>query len=90
MAKTTNSSGRTSTTSKARSTSTRAKAAPKAKAAAPKTAAAKRGASAKPRQVSADQIAHKAYEIWEKRGRPEGTQHEDWSLAERELLARAG
>lgn len=35
-----------------------------------------------------DQIAQRAYEIWESRGRPAGTERENWQQAERELNGR--
>ncbi len=38
---------------------------------------------------SHDQIAVRAYEIWLGRGKPEGTDHEDWVEAERQLSQRA-
>ena len=31
-------------------------------------------------------IAARAYELWERRGRPEGSPEVDWSAAEREIL----
>ncbi len=30
----------------------------------------------------------RAYELWEERGRPEGSPEEDWYVAERELCVR--
>jgi Protein of unknown function (DUF2934) len=30
----------------------------------------------------------RAYELWEERGRPEGSADEDWYVAERELMVR--
>jgi hypothetical protein len=37
-----------------------------------------------------EEIARRAYELWEKDGRPEGREREHWSRAERELAnARA-
>ena len=35
--------------------------------------------------LSHDRIAARAYELWEARGRPEGSDQEDWFEAEREL-----
>jgi hypothetical protein len=32
-------------------------------------------------------IRARAYEIWERRGRPEGAGHDDWLQAEREILS---
>jgi hypothetical protein len=40
-------------------------------------------------QVSHDKIAMRAYEKWCQRGRPQGTQVQDWLEAERELQAEA-
>jgi hypothetical protein len=37
---------------------------------------------------TAEQIAARAYEIWEETGCPEGCEQEHWYQAERELLAR--
>lgn len=37
-----------------------------------------------------DQIAKRAYEKWLKRGRPEGTQTQDWLEAEMELKREMG
>ena len=37
------------------------------------------------KQVSGEQIAHRAYELWEARGRPPGDGAEDWLAAECEL-----
>ena len=33
-----------------------------------------------------DQIAQLAYQLWEERGRPEGSAEEDWLRAEKQLL----
>jgi hypothetical protein len=38
--------------------------------------------------VNPEQIAILAYEIWVSRGRPDGTDREDWLEAERRLRAR--
>lgn len=35
-------------------------------------------------------IRARAYELWEKRGRPEGASHEDWLQAEREIRSGRG
>jgi len=35
-------------------------------------------------------IRARAYEIWERRGRPEGAGHDDWLQAEREILSQQG
>lgn len=37
-----------------------------------------------------DKIRRRAYEIWEREGRPSGRQHEHWAQAEREVLNEAG
>lgn len=37
-------------------------------------------------RVSQDEIARRAYEIWQARGCPPGDGHEDWEAAEAELL----
>ena len=37
-----------------------------------------------------DKIAMRAYEKWCKRGRPQGTDKQDWYEAERELRAEMG
>jgi hypothetical protein len=39
-----------------------------------------------PPTVSKDDIARRAYEIWQSRGCPLGDGSEDWQAAERELL----
>ena len=36
-----------------------------------------------------EQIAARAYQLWEAQGRPTGTDREDWFQAERLLLAEA-
>lgn len=41
------------------------------------------------RLVTTDQIARRAYEIYESRGRGDGAQLEDWLAAERQLLSGA-
>jgi hypothetical protein len=41
------------------------------------------------RLVTTDQIARRAYEIYESRGRADGAQLEDWLAAERQLLSGA-
>lgn len=38
------------------------------------------------RKPTHEDIAHRAYAIWNDRGRPEGTEFENWLMAERELL----
>jgi hypothetical protein len=35
-------------------------------------------------------IAARAYELWERRGRPEGSPEVDWSAAEKEILRGSG
>ncbi len=37
-----------------------------------------------------DQIRHRAYELWEQRGRQGGSAEQDWLQAEKEVLARHG
>ena len=39
--------------------------------------------------TSAERIREKAYELWEARGRPDGTPAEDWYKAEALLQAEA-
>jgi hypothetical protein len=48
-------------------------------------AASRSGAKAVPKEYSPDQVAQLAYEFWEARGRPIGTDLEDWFQAERRL-----
>ena len=38
------------------------------------------------RSISSEQIAQRAYEIWESRGCPTGDGTDEWMAAERELL----
>jgi hypothetical protein len=38
--------------------------------------------------VSEEEIARRAYELWQARGCPPGDGTEDWQAAERELIAR--
>jgi hypothetical protein len=38
--------------------------------------------------VSEEEIARRAYELWQARGCPPGDGSEDWIAAERELVAR--
>jgi Protein of unknown function (DUF2934) len=38
--------------------------------------------------VTESQIAARAYELWQERGRPIGSDQEDWLQAERELKSR--
>jgi hypothetical protein len=37
-----------------------------------------------------DEIAKRAYELWEKAGKPEGQETEQWLQAEREVMQRQG
>jgi len=37
-----------------------------------------------------DTIAARAFEVWERKGKPEGQDHANWKQAEAELLAEAG
>lgn len=39
--------------------------------------------------ISDETIAKRAYEIWEERGRPEGDGSDNWSLAQKQLIAEA-
>jgi hypothetical protein len=41
-------------------------------------------------KVPHEKIAMRAYEIWVKRGRPHGTDRQDWMEAEAELRAEFG
>ena len=41
----------------------------------------------KDREVTQEQIARRAYEIWQSRGCPEGDGSEDWQAAEAEFLS---
>lgn len=41
-------------------------------------------------QVSTEEIARRAYEIWESRGRPAGDGTQDWDAAVAELTERRG
>ena len=36
-------------------------------------------------QPSSEEISRRAFQLWEERGRPEGSQDEDWFRAENEL-----
>jgi hypothetical protein len=67
-----------------------------AKAAKPKTVANKTAAKRKPAkavpsvpalEITSDQIARRAYFIWEQQGRPAGKEREHWMLAEQQLKA---
>lgn len=40
------------------------------------------------RRPSGEQIAIRAYQLWHSRGKPSGTDREDWLEAERQLAAR--
>ena len=44
-----------------------------------------RGRGIDPPGAGREQVAALAYELWESRGRPEGTDLEDWFRAERRL-----
>lgn len=37
-----------------------------------------------------DRIRARAYEIWEREGRPEGREHRHWDQARREILGASG
>ena len=41
-------------------------------------------------ELSHEAIARRAYELWEERGRPEGSQEEDWVRAQDGLRNRSG
>jgi hypothetical protein len=41
------------------------------------------------RRPSAEQVAVRAYHLWQSRGEPFGTDWEDWLEAERQLAAKA-
>jgi hypothetical protein len=53
--------------------------------AARKPAAKKAGKETEPPAPTYQMIAQRAYEIWEAKGRPAGTEAENWVQAEREL-----
>ncbi len=53
-----------------------------------RTTAAKKAAEVKP-EITAQQIADRAYYLWLERGCPMGSQDEDWFRAEAELLTVA-
>lgn len=59
--------------------------------AAKKTAAKRQPTKAAPAvpalEITSDQIARRAYFIWEQQGRPAGKEHENWMLAEKQLKA---
>ncbi len=42
-------------------------------------------ADARPERLSESEIASRAYERWQHRGRPDGSAEEDWLEAEREV-----
>ena len=41
-------------------------------------------------EPSREAIARRAHELWEERGRPEGSQEEDWFRAQDELRNQSG
>lgn len=99
MPKTTKTKSR-STKSTAKSTTTKATAKSKAKSAgatkaAPakrtprKTAGALKAKAAPTQSATRDDIARQAFLIWERNGRPFGTEVENWLEAERELTQSA-
>jgi len=57
---------------------------PKIPAAAKSRAATRKPAQAST-QVTHDQIAKRAYEIWMEQGKPAGTEHENWCQAKDQL-----
>jgi len=81
------------TATKSRIAAPKKVASPKAKVAKSKARAAK--ATAVPavmsapvkKAVSTDEIARRAYSIWEQQGRPSGKEREHWLLAEQQLQA---
>jgi hypothetical protein len=44
-----------------------------------------RSGESSPSSISPDHIARRAYEIWERNGRPEGQSEQHWQQAEEEL-----
>ena len=70
------------TTTKAASAGPAAGATPKAAA---KTAVRKTRTGAAPASDLQAQIQQRAYELWERDGRPEGRDHAHWAQAEREI-----
>jgi hypothetical protein len=63
---------------------------PAAKKTAPKrktAKTAKTGPSVPALEITSDQIARRAYFIWEQQGRPAGREREHWILAESQLKA---
>jgi hypothetical protein len=42
------------------------------------------------RDVTSEEIARRAYELWQQRGSPHGSDADDWHRAERELRGRNG
>lgn len=61
--------------------------APAAKA--PAKAKAPAAGKSEPKAPTYQMIAQRAYEIWEAKGWPEGSEAENWAQAERELRGRA-
>jgi hypothetical protein len=85
--KITNASKTTPLKAKRTAAPTAAKAAPKTKPAA-KTIARKAARAAAPlpvQKITSEQIAQRAYLIWEQQGRPAGMEQEHWLLAEQQL-----
>ncbi len=75
--------------SKARKTSTpkTTKPAVVAKKAAAKRKPAKAAPTVPALEITSEQIARRAYFIWEQQGRPAGKEREHWMLAEQQLKA---
>jgi len=48
------------------------------------------GISVENREPLHEAIAMRAYELWQERGRPEGSQEEDWFRSQDELPTRSG
>jgi hypothetical protein len=80
------SKARTTQAGPASSTASRAAGgAAKAKPAASKTKVASAGGSRRTGGDLAERIRQRAYEIWEREGRPEGREQAHWEQAEREV-----
>jgi hypothetical protein len=62
----------------------------KAKPAAPGTKAASTGGVRRNGGNIAERVRQRAYEIWEREGRPEGREQEHWEQAEREIAKVRG
>ena len=58
---------------------------PRTPATAPATAAARAVTPAPATEITSEQIARRAYSIWEQQGRPAGKESEHWLQAEQQL-----